>query len=295
MIFAYLIMAHDNEEQLRILIDALDYRENDIYLHIDKKSDINLSMFSTKNAKLHKYKFFSVYWGDISQTKCQFFLLNEAIKEYHDYYHLISGHDLPIKSHDCIVRFFQQNKGKQFIHFESTDFCLKEACRYYHVLAPLLSRCHDGYLKNLISWLEKKILDFQRHNDIKRDLFCGANWYSITHDLAQEFCSKQNEVLKKVRWTISSDEYVLQTFFRKIAIGDYKLFAETKDSDDYHGIVREIDWYRGTPYVWKSEDFDYLMNSERMFARKFDQTIDMEIILKVYHAVNNTKKVNAQP
>lgn len=143
--------------------------------------------------------------------------------------------------------------------------------------------------------MEKKILDFQRNNDIKRDLFCGANWYSITHDLAQELCSKQNEVLEKVRWTISSDEYVLQTFFRKIAIGDYKLFAETKDSDDYHGIVREIDWYRGTPYVWKSEDFDYLMNSERMFARKFDQTIDMEIILKVYHAVNNTKKVNAQP
>ena len=89
MIFAYLIMAHDNEEQLYILIDALDYRENDIYLHIDKKCNLNISTFSTKNAKLHIYKCFSVYWGGISQTKCQFFLLNEAIKEYHDYYHLI--------------------------------------------------------------------------------------------------------------------------------------------------------------------------------------------------------------
>lgn len=66
MIFAYLIMAHDNEEKLRILIDALDYRENDIYLHIDKKSDINLSMFSTKNAKLHKYMFFRFIGGYIT-------------------------------------------------------------------------------------------------------------------------------------------------------------------------------------------------------------------------------------
>ena len=56
MIFAYLIMAHDNEEQLRILIDALDYQENDVYLHIDKKSDLNIKTFSTENAKLHIYK-----------------------------------------------------------------------------------------------------------------------------------------------------------------------------------------------------------------------------------------------
>lgn len=289
MKFAYLIMAHDNEQQLRLLIEALDYKENDIYLHIDKKSKLKGISLETQRACLNVYWKFSVYWGDISQTKCQIFLLNEAIKSHHDYYHLISGHDFPIKSHEEILTFFKKNAGKQFIHFESKDFCMKETCKYYHVLAPLLSRCHDGYLKNVISWIEKKILDFQRNNDFKRDLFCGANWYSITHDLAQEFCSKQNEVLKRVRWTISSDEYVLQTFFRTIAIGNYKLFAETKEPGDYHGIAREIDWYRGAPYVWKSEDFDYLMHSERMFARKFDQTIDMEIILKVFYAINNTK------
>ena len=38
MKFAYLIMAHDNMEQLLSLIKLLDWPENDIYLHIDKKN-----------------------------------------------------------------------------------------------------------------------------------------------------------------------------------------------------------------------------------------------------------------
>lgn len=35
---AYLIMAHNEWELLNKLINALDYSDNDIYLHIDKKS-----------------------------------------------------------------------------------------------------------------------------------------------------------------------------------------------------------------------------------------------------------------
>lgn len=285
MKFAYLIMAHDNEEQLRILIDALDYQENDIYLHIDKKSDLNIKTFSTENAKLHIYKCFSVYWGDMSQTKCQIFLLSEAIKEYHDYYHLISGHDLPIKSHDRIVQFFQQNKGKQFIHFESTEYCMKEACRYYHVLAPLTLRCSNSFLRNRLQMIENSIIHYQRRKAVTRKIYCGANWYSITHSLAEEFCSNKAKILKKVKWTISSDEYVLQTFYRTMAKVKYELYAETKESGDYVGTAREIDWYRGSPYVWRNSDFNYLMNSERMFARKFDQRIDMEVIKRIVEAV----------
>lgn len=287
MKFAYLIMAHDNEAQLKLLIKVLDYKENDIYLHIDKKSELKEKVFEVRNAKLYIYRKVSVYWGDISQTKCQFFLLNEALKSYHDYYHLLSGHDFPIKPHKEIVAFFEKNAGKQFIHFESKDYCIKETCRYYHILAPLLLRSRNRYLKNKIGWIEEKILAFQRGRKVKRRLFCGANWYSITHDLALEFCSKQNKILKIVKWTISSDEYVLQTFYRTMATGKYELFAETKGPADYHSVAREIDWNRGTPYVWRNEDFEYLMNSERMFARKFDQKIDFKIIKKIEGIIRN--------
>lgn len=285
MKFAYLIMAHDNEEQLRLLLKMLDYPENDIYLHIDKKSCIRKISFETNNAQLKVFSRFTVYWGDLSQTKCQIFLLNEAIKEQHDYYHLISGHDLPIKSHARIMQFFQENYGKQFIHFESDDYCMKETCRYYHFLAPFISRCNNSFFKNRLGRIESLILDVQKKKDVKRQLFCGANWYSITHDLAEEFCMHSKEAIRIVRWTISSDEYVLQTFYRAMAKGHYKLFAEPKEPGDYHGTAREIDWYRGSPYVWKMEDYEFLMNSESMFARKFDQRTDSQIITRIAEEV----------
>lgn len=34
---AYLIIAHNNFEVLEILIKMLDYKHNDLYVHIDKK------------------------------------------------------------------------------------------------------------------------------------------------------------------------------------------------------------------------------------------------------------------
>ena len=40
MNFAYLIMAHDNPGQLVKLLHLLDHPENEIFLHIDKKSSV---------------------------------------------------------------------------------------------------------------------------------------------------------------------------------------------------------------------------------------------------------------
>lgn len=42
--------------------------------------------------------------------------------------------------------------------------------------------------------------------------------------------------------------------------------------------MRLIDWSRGTPYVFKSIDREMLRETDMLFARKFDCTIDREII-----------------
>ena len=38
---AYLILAHSQFNQLAFLVSLLDYQDNDIFIHIDKKSDID--------------------------------------------------------------------------------------------------------------------------------------------------------------------------------------------------------------------------------------------------------------
>lgn len=283
MRFAYLIMAHDSVEQLKILLRLLDQAENDIYLHIDKKSNIQEAECRTcvSKASIHTYKQYAVYHSDITLTECQLFLLREAVKQPHDYYHLISGHDLPIKPHSEILAFFEANKGKEFIHFESDDYCRKENCMYYHFLRGWIKRHPESAFLGLAQRLEGMSIDLQKAMHIHRKLYCGANWFSITHELAVEYCGCHEALLKKVRWSVCSDEYVLQTFYKTMASGNYELYAQTKAPWDYGGSARLIDWKRGNPYVWRMSDYEEIMNSDRMFARKFNWDADAEIIRKI--------------
>ena len=115
---AYLIVAHNNPRILVKLLKALDYENNDIFLHIDKKAHnllIHLNDVKLKNAKLFIFSRVNVKWGHYSLILVEKELLTESTKTFHDYYHLISGVDLPIKNHKEIEDFFSTNNGREFV------------------------------------------------------------------------------------------------------------------------------------------------------------------------------------
>lgn len=65
---AYLIIAHNNWEQLKKLILLLDDCRNDIFLHIDKKCGeiteiINSLTTLCKSSNINIFQEFSVNWG----------------------------------------------------------------------------------------------------------------------------------------------------------------------------------------------------------------------------------------
>jgi len=63
---AYLIMAYNNWHQLGMLLHLLDYEENDIYLHIDKKSHnvpYRVLRESCKKSNLTIFSLVKVFWG----------------------------------------------------------------------------------------------------------------------------------------------------------------------------------------------------------------------------------------
>ena len=55
---------------------------------------------------------------------------------------------------------------------------------------------------------------------------------------------------------------------------------------DYYSCVRFIDWKRGNPYVFKKGDYNDLMNSKCMFARKFDLSVDEDIVNLIFNNLN---------
>ena len=122
MKYAYLIMAHNDLFCLNHLLQALDDGDNAIFLHLDKKWDINTKkIYSTQNADLHVYQKLDVRWGSFSQIQCELFLFEQAANVGFDYYHLLSGADLPLKSQSYIKKIFRYNAGKEFLFFQWYD------------------------------------------------------------------------------------------------------------------------------------------------------------------------------
>lgn len=77
---AYLIIAHNEFEILKRLIQALDDERNDIYIHFDRK----LNHYPDCRTSYAKLTFLEermdVRWGDISVVDAEFALFDEAYR-----------------------------------------------------------------------------------------------------------------------------------------------------------------------------------------------------------------------
>lgn len=292
---AYLIMAHNNFENLKILLKLIDDERNDIYIHFDKKvTNINIEEYKKicLKSNVYCYSEIEVYWGHESQVLTELFLLEQAIKNKYEYYHLLSGADLPIKSNDYIYNFFAENKGKEFINFTEKNVNRKtlERVNKYHFFQKQIAK-HKGILKYIFKILELVSIKIQyifRINRTKKmTIQKGANWFSITDDLARFVISKKEWIHKTFKNTLCADEVFLQTIVEN---SEYKERLYKKlYSDNYDDCMREIDWKRGGPYIYKIDDFEMLMNSNKLWARKFDYKTDDKIIIKIYDNIEEIK------
>ena len=107
-------MAHDEFPILHVLLRLLDNSRNDIYLLIDRKTDFS-ETFALKYSAVHVIKDrIDIRWGDYSQIEAEMLLFETAYdKGPYEYYHLLSGTDLPIKPVPAILKFFDDHAGKE--------------------------------------------------------------------------------------------------------------------------------------------------------------------------------------
>lgn len=286
---AYLILAHNNFKQLSKLVSLLDDRDNDIFIHIDKKSNIlleNLSMsFNLKFSKVHIYNKYKIYWGHYSMVEAEIFLFEESSKIGYDYYHLISGLDLPIKSMNYIKEFFEKNSGKEFVLCDesfSKQTQVKRRAKYYYHLQKYRKNRNSiiAFMANLFNKIDIFIQMILRINRLKSEniqLMAGSQWVSITNDFVIYLLEKKSLIKKLFIYSNCSDELFVQTILYN---SNFKNKLYTNEENGYDNM-RKILWENnnsGSPYVWKNEDFNNLANSRALFARKFDSQIDNEII-----------------
>ena len=275
---AYLILAHNNFYTLKVLLKLLDNENNDIYIHIDKKTrnvpkEEILSVVQKSN--LHWVTPIKTYWGHSSLVNAELKLIKTAILNVeYEYLHLISGVDLPLKKQSEIHKFFEDNKGKEFVGFSNLKNNYEDRVKYYYWL--------QKYEKNskIIAKLQEILTKFQKILKVNRlknsniNIQKGCQWVSITGDFAKYIIKQEKWIQKFFANTNRSDELLMQTILINSP------FAKNiyNKNDEYKSCLREIDWERGSPYVWKKEDKDILLSSNNIFARKFDENVDKEIM-----------------
>lgn len=289
---AYCIIAHQDPFLLKTLISLIDDPRNEIFLLFDKKSKgLHKEHYTVKNSRLHIIPFsdsINIRWGGLSQVKAELILFKNALyKSKFRFLHLLSGADLPLRSQNYIHDFFnsipENTNFVTFSHGDSIEKNVEFKTRYYHPFVEFQqfrkdgNLCHwfqDGFSKTIrkISVTTQKIVNFRR-NWKNLEIKKGSNWVTISSDFTKFLVENEDFILNKFKGVICADEIFLHTLLYNSSFKD-----TIYDYNNQRPSIRKIDWERGSPYVWKKDDFNELIISEAIFARKFSSDKDKEII-----------------
>ncbi len=291
---AYLIIAHHHFDMLRRLIAALDSEHADFYIHINKQAqgiDEAALLGAMKKSKGGIYRDYKIAWGGDTQIRCEMMLVKEALKGQYDYYHLLSGVDIPLKTGEEIVRYFE-DKDCSFLEYKQqlTAEQAESRARYYHFLQNAMGRPRPGKDRkyDVLAQINYELLKLQKLLKVDRTKHApfvyrrGGNWFSITRELAQYLTGNEQMVRRYFHHTLNGDELFLQ------CVASTAPFADRIVKDDN---LRLIDWQRTefggcSPHTFTMADKDMLLASDRLFARKFDPNVDAQIIDFLYERLS---------
>ena len=271
MKIAHLILIHKNPLQIKRLIQRLAHPDADFYVHIDLKTDINPFLFlQSQNIKfiINRVR---VHWGAYSVVQATVNGLSEILKtgNKYDYINLMSGQDYPLKSTYDIHYFLENNPNKAFMHTLSVENEWKEAI--HRITKYHLSEYTFFGKYTLEKWLNLFLPLRKMPNNL---VAVGrSQWFTITSTHAEylvNYLQKNKNVKRFFELTWGSDEFVFQTI----------LFNSEYRKDIVNDNLRYIDWSekKASPKTLTINDLSTLLNSGKLFARKFNETLDCLII-----------------
>lgn len=286
---AILILAHGDMEILKTNLEMLDDSRIDFYIHIDKKTSGDYSYLQDicKKSRVVLTKRYPIYWGDSNMLLAHLELLKNAAANNYDYYHMISGVDLSLRTPDELCVFFEKNAGKEFIHQWGQDFSSDERirwrCRYKYPLLKYVNRRRPSFIVKTEKLIFMRLIRFPRKISLPSNwrLYVSEDWYSFTNGFVKQILDRESLLIDNFVGGV----HVAEIAFITVLLND-PIYRE-KHSNEY---TRYIDWERGKPYTWKIEDLSLLESSPCIFARKFSSSTDMEVVKQLSAHVMNRKK-----
>ena len=287
---AWLIITHGSFAILEKQLRFLDSENADFFIHVDARvQDFDFAHFRSIPQKSHVTFIdrIPISWGHFSMVEAELMLLRAAVPGGYDYYHLLSGVDVPLKTRQYIENYFSSVRpGTNFVHFQHKEIIRdhRDRVKFYYPLQRwnLQNRILRLALRRTGELLQRPFVDRTKKDPDGYLFQKGAQWFSITHALAAYVLSQEDWLRERYRSTFCPDEIFLQSLvinssFRDTLPSDYC-------GDDHKTCLRYIDWQRGKPYSFRNEDYDELAStpSEYLFARKFDYRANAEVVDRLF-------------
>lgn len=277
MKIAVLIMCHKDAHRVNRLISAIDDQDLDIYVHVDKKSNITSDISTGMSIRpLPDELRIDVRWAQLSQVEAELNLIKYAHSFFeYDYYVLLSGYDYPITSitdfkalllEDPKVNYINLTRSKNYLNNGRPNSFDKRNDIYYPKVTlnqSLLSRILRRTWVELTGGYNRTFNIFKRANQSRESsYYYGSQWWCLTGNTINWMIGhlKENqEFLKDFEGCCIPDESFFQTLFMRSPYVDLR-----RDNLHY------IDWseHSNNPKWLGLYDFESIKRSGKCFARK---------------------------
>lgn len=269
MRIVYVILAHQLPEQLERLVRRLSTPSALFLIHINRRSDdATLEAARDALADLDNVVFLrrtKLYWGGFGHVRATIEALDELERrsERFDYVALLTGQDYPIKPVATIESMLAESGGRSFMAYDR-----------------LPGGWADG-MKRITHWHSRRVgvaRGWHLHLPIRRRFpqgltpYGGSSYWWLSREAieyVQRFIAEQPRAYRFFKHVDVPDEI----FFHTVVMNSP--LRESVVNDE----LRLVDWTREPlPWVFGADDLETLRRSSKVLARKFDSTIDAEIL-----------------
>jgi Core-2/I-Branching enzyme len=270
MTIAYIVSAYKLPRQLVRLVRRLRDGDSNVVVHVDQKTDPRVYEEMLDGVRdLERVDFVDrhvCHWGGFGHVRATLKGIQRLDAEGipFDYLVVLTGQDYPLRRSDEIERTLAEAGGRSFMNYW-----------------PLPHEGWDG--RGGLDRIEHTHLVLRRgiHLELPRPRrrlpdhlvpWGGGPYWCLSRlvvDHVREYVRKRPEVVRFFERVWIPDELFFQTIVLNSSLRD------TLVNDN----LRYIDWARTpAPGVLRSADLDGMLSSGKLFARKFDETVDGDVL-----------------
>ena len=271
MKLAHLILAHKDPQLLERLVKRLRHKDADIFIQLDKNSDITAFKYieDAGDATFIEKREVSGWctYGVVAATLNGFEHIL-SLKNNYSHINLISGQDYPLKPIESIHQFFFANSGKSFMRAYSIADNEWEDGRERFTKYSFGDFSPPG--KYIMQYMANAVLPARKLPN-KLNPYGGSQWMTITQPHAQyilDYLKTHSNLKRYFRMVWAVDEVFFQTIVMNSANKDNVV-------NDNHRYI-ELDPGK-RPISYTMADADKLTGTKELFARKFDREVDTAI------------------